>query len=110
MHNLSLYETSPFGFRFDHYMHFVGGFTISAVTNRIFDDSSKIKKLMLLVFISLGIGALGEILEWLGYSILGAGDGFLFYGIGDEGEWRNSIFDMIFNMFGALFFSLLRLI
>lgn len=103
LHDLFLYDTSPFGIRFDHYMHFVGGFTIAIIIDRVFNEKlSKIKRFILLVIFALGIGAVGEIIEWTGYQVLGLGEGFFRYGIGDEGEWKNAIFDLIFNGFGAM--------
>lgn len=105
LHTLGLYATRPLGIRFDHYMHFVSGFTITLITDRLFNERlSKMKRAILLVFFSIGVGAVGEIIEWLGYYVLGLGDGFLFYGLGDEGEWNNAILDLIFNSFGSLTF------
>jgi len=103
LHNLYLYPTSPLGIRFDHYMHFVSGFTIALITDRIFNEKiGKIKRFYLLIMVALGIGAIGEISEWLGYGILGYGDGFFLFGSGDEGEWRNCILDLIFDLFGGI--------
>lgn len=102
LHNLGLYGTKPLGVSFDHYMHFVGGFAIAIITDRAFTEKlSKMKRFAMLVIFTIGIGAIGEIIEWLGYALLGSGEGFLLYGSGDEGEWRNLIFDMIFNALGA---------
>ena len=80
LHNLGLYATSPLGIRFDHYMHFVGGFTIAIISDRIFIEKlSKSKRFILVIIFALGVGAVGEILEWLGYGILGSGNGFFFF-------------------------------
>jgi len=110
LHDLGLYASSPLGIRFDHYMHFVGGFTIAILTDRIFNEKfSKTKRFILLIVFSLGIGAIGEIIEWLGYAILGLGEGFFRYGIGDEGEYRNAIFDLVFNSLGAITMAIITL-
>ena len=110
LHNLYLYPTSPLGIRFDHYMHFFSGFTIALVTDRAFNENiSKVKRFFLLVIVALGIGAFGEIFEWLGYGILGYGDGFFLFGSGDEGEWRNCIFDLIFDLFGGIMMGIIIL-
>lgn len=102
LHSLGLYAASPLGIRFDHYMHFVGGFAIAIVTDRAFTQKfSPMKRFVFLVIFTLGVGAVGEIMEWLGYAFLGPGEGFLFYGMGDEGEWRNAVLDMIFDLFGG---------
>ena len=106
LHNLGLYASSPLGVRFDHYMHFVGGFAIAIIFDRFLKESmSKSKRFALVIIFALGIGAIGEIIEWAGYGILGNGGGFLFYGTGDEGEWNNSIKDLIFNSLGAVAFA-----
>lgn len=111
LHDLFLYDTSPLGIRFDHYMHFVGGFTIAIIADRLFNEKmGRLKRFILLVIFALGIGAIGEIIEWLGYTVLGLGEGFFRYGAGDEGEWRNAIFDLIFNTFGAMTMSILRVL
>ena len=110
IHNLGIYATSPFGIRFDHYMHFFGGFTIAIIGDRIFNEKfSRGKRFVFVVIFALGIGAIGEILEWIGYGILGKGDGFFFFGMGDEGEWRNSMLDLIFNFIGGTFMGILTL-
>jgi uncharacterized membrane protein YjdF len=108
LHNMYLYSTTFLGIRFDHYMHLIGGFTLAIVVDRILRDKLSIKERVFLAIISAsGIGALGEIIEWLGYNFLGEGDGFLLYGFGDEGEWQNATMDMIFNFFGGLLFGLI---
>ena len=110
LHDLFLYDTSPFGIRFDHYMHFVGGFTIALITDRAFNEKfGKIRRFTLLVIFALGFGVIGEIVEWLGYQVLGLGEGFFLYGIGDEGEWINAILDLIFNGLGAITMAVIRL-
>lgn len=103
LHNLHLYATSPFGIRFDHYMHFIAGFTIALVFDRLLSEKMPFfKRFIIIVLCALGFGAIGEIIEWLGYGILGSGKGFFYFGIGDEGEWRNAILDTIFNGFGGI--------
>lgn len=102
LHDLFLYDTMPLGIKFEHYMHFAGGFTIAIFTDRLFRERlPKPKRLLLLVLFALGIGAIAETAEWGGYKILGLGEGFFKYGAGDEGGWDNSILDLIFNGIGA---------
>jgi uncharacterized membrane protein YjdF len=43
-----------------------------------------------------------EIIEFIGYSVFGEGEGLLFFGKGDFGEWYNALWDMMCNMFGAI--------
>ena len=110
LHNLNLYPFSPFGIKFDHYMHFTGGLAIALIADRFFiEKMSRAKRLFLMVFFTLGVGALGEIVEWLGYTFVGSGDGMFFHGIGDEIEWSNAIIDMIFNGLGAIAVGLLTI-
>ena len=103
LHNFNLYPLSPLGIRFDHYMHFTGGLAIALIADRFFiERMSMAKRFFLIVFFTMGVGALGELVEWLGYSYLGFGDGMFFHGIGDEIEWSNAMIDMIFNGLGAM--------
>src|SRR3989338_2690411 len=70
LHDLFFYSTSPFGIRFEFYMHFVGGFTIAIITDRAFREKiSRPKRFMLLVIFALGIGVIGEMIEWAGYKV-----------------------------------------
>jgi len=102
LHDLFLYDKSPFGIKFEHYMHFIGGFTIAIVTDRAFNEKlSMAKRFVLLIIFALGFGVIAEIIEWAGYKVLGLGEGFFQYGVGDEGGWDNSIFDLLFNSLGA---------
>ena len=54
----------------------------------------------------LGIGAFNEVLEYVGFDVLGHGEGFLMYGDGDYspagGPWENACVDMLANLFGAV--------
>ena len=103
LHNLNLYASSPLGIKFDHYMHFVGGLAIAIISDRFFvEKMGKAKKFLLILFFTLGVGALGEIIEWLGFTLLGFGEGMFCHGMGDEIEWSNAIIDMIFNGLGAI--------
>lgn len=104
LHASYLYPYSPLGIRWDHYMHFYGGFVIAMIGYRIFlkEKWSSWKLFLILLLFTLGVGAFHEIVEWLGYGILGEGEGFLFFGEGDEGEWRNAMLDLIFNCTGMI--------
>ncbi len=111
LHDLFFYSTSPFGIRFEFYMHFVGGFTIAIITDRAFrEKTSKPKRFLLLIVFALGIGVIGEMIEWAGYKVLGIGEGFFKFGAGDEGGWDNSIFDLIFNSIGATMLAISTLL
>ena len=89
-------------------MHFIAGFTIALVFDRLLSEKMPLfKRFIVIVLCALGFGAIGEIVEWLGYGILGSGKGFFYFGVGDEGEWRNAIIDTIFNGFGGLMLAFL---
>jgi uncharacterized membrane protein YjdF len=103
LHDLALYSTSPFGIRFDHYMHFIAGLSLALIADRLFIERwSRAKRFVLIVIFALGIGVMGEIIEWAGYFAFGMGEGFFFYGPGDEGEWHNAMRDMVFNLLGGM--------
>ena len=70
---------------------------------------SRTKRVILLIIFALGIGVIGEIIEWGGYKVLGLGEGFFKYGVGDEGGWDNSIYDLIFNSIGAITMAIITL-
>jgi uncharacterized membrane protein YjdF len=102
LHDLSLYGNNIFGIPFEHYMHFFGGFTIATITDRLFNEKlHKAKRFLLLIIFSLGIGAIVEITEWIGFKILGPGEGLFYFGAGDFDSWHNTIKDLIFNASGA---------
>ncbi|MBW2977175.1 hypothetical protein KY347_07070 [Candidatus Woesearchaeota archaeon] len=102
LHDLSLYSETLFGLKFENYMHFIGGFTIAIITDRFFKEKlGKAKRFITLLIFALGVGAIVEITEWLGFKILGAGEGLFYFGAGDIDAWHNTIIDLIFNAFGA---------
>ncbi len=110
LHSSSLYGSNLFGLQFENLLHFMGGFTIAIITDRLFKEkSSKIKRFTLLIIFALGIGAIIEIVEWSGYHILGEGEGLFYFGVGDEDSWNNTIIDLIFNASGAILMGLITL-
>ena len=55
-------------------MHFIGGFAIAIITDRIFNEKlTRFKRFAIVTIFALGIGAIGEIIEWLGYGVLESG-------------------------------------
>ena len=106
-HNSGLYGFSLLGLSYDHYMHTLGGIAAACFASRLFfEKMPRLKYLYLIVMVALGMGALVEVTEWFGYAYLGEGEGFLFFGTGDEGEWRNAVLDMLCNLIGAFLFAL----
>mgnify|MGYP006288002357 CR=1 FL=1 len=59
----------------------------------------------ILLFATIGISALHEIVEFLGYKLLGTGNSVFQMGSGDFtaeiGIWQNSMIDMLFGTLGA---------
>jgi len=96
LHNLNLYETSPFGIRFDHYTHFLGGFSIAIIIDRVFkDELSRVKRFFLVTVSALGVGALVEIIQWI--DIFLVPDFEMFH----ADEMSNCMTDMICNGLGG---------
>jgi uncharacterized membrane protein YjdF len=112
IHHLKLYGNFYFNIPFDRIMHFTAGFAIALIFYQYFlsqgkKSSSRLKIALLSICITAGITSFMEIIEFVGYSSLGQGEGLLFYGTGDFGEWNNLSWDLICNTSGAVFASLL---
>jgi len=81
---------------------------------------NKVERIIIVLLISLGIGSLIELIEFIGYLKLGVGDGLFYYGgIGDTGVnlramdavgggWLNTMWDLVYNLFGSLLGIVLR--
>jgi hypothetical protein len=108
IHNLKLYGNVYLGLPFDRIMHFYAVFAISIAVFEFIDhcESEKCQRWWKIAFVtilvSIGIASLVEIMEFIGYSFLGEGEGILFYGTGDFGEWNNTSWDLISNSLGAI--------
>jgi VanZ family protein len=104
LHNLDLYQTSPFGIRFDHYAHFLGGFTVAIVVDRIFkEDLPRVKRFVLLTVSALGVGAVVEIAQWV--------DAFLVptFEMFRADEMSNCMADMVCNGLGGITMGIISL-
>lgn len=104
LHNLGLYGTYPIGISFDHYIHFLGGFTVAIVIDRAYQEAlPRLKRLTLLVLSALGVGAFVEIIQWI--------DGYLVISIElfQADEMSNSMGDMIYNGLGGITMGLVTL-
>jgi len=106
LHSIKLYGNNYFGIPFDHYMHVVGGFACALIfynyLNHELKKKNHLQAFFLAVCITAGLGSFMEIMEFVGYSLLGQGGGVFFYGAGDIGEWNNAAWDMINNSIGAI--------
>ena len=119
-----LYTKAFFGLDFDHYTHFIGSFAVSIIfVNWLLYYKSLKYKLGVVcfvsIFITLGLSAIHELIEFLGYFYLGPGEGFLFAGAGDglpgvsgeslytaadigvSGTYSNALIDILYNAIGA---------
>ncbi len=108
MHHLKLYGGVYLGIPFDKIMHFTAGFVLGLMLFYYFISLEPKKKpiylkvILFAVIFTVGLGGLLEIVEFVGYSTLGPGEGVLFYGTGDFGEYNNTAWDLICNTLGAL--------
>lgn len=99
-----LYDLSLFGLLgYDKVLHFYGPIVLFS----IFFNDLKIRKglafrhcLAFAALITLGINAIQEVVEFVGNSLLGAGDGLYFYGSGDLGP-NNTELDLVANVLGV---------
>ena len=108
------YNISPIGIQWDHITHITGTFAPTLILFRFckrFFTSDRFNNLYLVLVIilaSLGIGVFIEYYEFAGSFIVGEGEGGLGQGAGDfetelgSGLYLNTMFDLIFNLVGAL--------
>ena len=104
LHNMGvfgIYGLSLGPFRFEHIMHLIGGLAGFVMSYHFVYRLTPGKRVFAAILIAIGGGAIIEIIEYLGYGVLGAGEGLFFYGVGDYGDWANTSIDMINNLFGA---------
>ena len=112
-----LYAQQFLGIDFDHYTHFFGSLAMCLIlVNWLLHYKSLKYKFGVVCFIAilmtLGISAIHEIIEFLGYFFFGEGEGFLFAGAGDglltsadiglSGTYHNAMIDLLFNAIGAV--------
>ena len=110
LHGSKLYGNTYFGIAFDKIIHFYGAFGISLIIFNYlytFNHRKKGIKMLEIIIISFGvaygIASLVEVIEFVGYGLVGQGEGLLGYGTGDYGEWNNTAWDLISNALGAAF-------
>ncbi|MBW2969655.1 hypothetical protein KY309_02630 [Candidatus Woesearchaeota archaeon] len=118
------YNISPVPIQWDHLTHFFGTLPFALLffrwAGQWMDAKFLTKKNLLLVivvfFAAMGVGAMVELIEFLGYLSLGFGEGALMFGTGDGiaglggtdlidalgGGWINEGWDFVFNTFGIL--------
>ena len=112
LHHLKLYGMFFFGIPFDRIMHFTAGLAI-AILVYDFLRKSNIPSwgvVLIAVFVAMGAGCVMEIIEFIGYSLGGFGEGLLFFGKGDFGEFNNISWDLINNTLGAIIGAMLAFI
>jgi len=109
LHHFNLYGNFYFGWPFDRHIHFLAGLVIAIFFAEYLsssDQKSRFAVFFFSVWVAAGLASFMEIIEFIGYSILGEGEGLLFYGTGDFGEWNNISWDLISNTAGAIFGAL----
>jgi len=109
---ITLYGLASLNYHYDWIVHSVGIFCYSiAFCSIIYPYLKKGLKSKFLIFILVlffmqGVGAFNEILEYIGFDVVGYGEGFLEFGDGDSsptsGPWQNSSMDMISNLLGGV--------
>jgi len=120
-----LYAQQFLGIDFDHYTHFFGSLAMCLILVNwlLYYKSLKYKfgvVCFIAILMTLGISAIHEIIEFLGYFFFGPGEGFLFAGFGDglpgvsgealyttadigtSGTYHNAMIDLLFNAIGAV--------
>ena len=86
--------------KFDNVVHMLGGFMIAMVLNKILRPYTITKEhkplyfLIILVLLTLGVGAAYEIIELLAVLFLNAAT--------QVGDYLNNAFDIVFNAIGAI--------
>ncbi|MBW2996296.1 hypothetical protein KY332_03275 [Candidatus Woesearchaeota archaeon] len=108
----TLYGWAALGYHYDWIVHaFAILFYSIAVCSMLYPYLEKGLKSRMLIFIVLlffmmGLGAFNEMMEYVGFDVLGYGRGFLEFGAGDSspvgGPWENSSMDMISNLLGGI--------
>ncbi|MFO8016662.1 MAG: hypothetical protein R6U32_06155 [Candidatus Woesearchaeota archaeon] len=103
LHHLKLYGQTYYGFlQFDMIMHFAAGAALAVIFYQYLSyDHSRLWSAVMALLVAVGIGSLSEIMEYVGYYLLGPGEGLLFYGEGDFGEYADVAWDMMMNTAGA---------
>jgi len=110
----ALYGAPQLNYHYDWIAHSVGlGLYAIAACSIFYLHLRKAFKNYFIIFLILllsmmGISAIHEAVEFLGYQTLGYGEGFLEFGAGDGlytgGPWYNSSTDIISNFIGGVFF------
>lgn len=124
-HNLGIYGfylNSPIGLQWDHFTHFMPIMAMSMIFFRALMPCMKKGKtfffVLLALLAALGIGTFIEKAEFIGFSINGFGEGGFAFGAGDGcagqvattveeidafgGGWFNTMYDLVWNFYGAL--------
>jgi len=125
LHNFGVfgwYANSPLPLQWDHITHFVPIMAVTIILfqfARSFESKNTMLTIFLVLLASLGIGAVIETIEFVGFLNFGFGDGaFQFGGMGDEfitdnpqlqeailevgGGYFNTNYDLLWNGLGAI--------
>jgi len=110
----TLYGAPQLNYHYDWIVHSVGwGFLTIALVSILYPYLKQTLRnpwliFSFLVLLVMGFGALNEIIEFMGFTLWGYGEGFMEFGEGDSspygGPWNNSMMDMVSNLVGAITF------
>ncbi len=98
-----MYDYYFFGFfRFDWFMHLLGGFLSGRISYEILKDNFLFRKnssqlfIAIVIILSIGIGTLNEIIEFLAVIFLNAGNAV--------GDYYNNLTDIVNNLVGSVIY------
>jgi len=90
--------------QFDMIIHTYGGFVLAVFFYRYINfkpklyDNLKLRLAAFVILSVLGLSALHEVMEFLGYGLLGEGTGLFMYGLGDFGAYNDAMIDLMSNL------------
>lgn len=100
---LGWYDTYVWIVPYDAIMHYYGPLVLFVIIFnylRVYEKET-LRLFLLAGLATLGLNAIQEVVEFVGNSVLGGGEGMFFYGAGDFGE-KNTEQDLVANFLGVL--------
>ena len=101
------FKMKIFGHEYDTYVHFYSSIIIAMISFNYFTKFKipYLEILFMALLITLGMGLLNEIIEFIGYKLFGTGEGFFLLGPGDIGDtnaYENLMTDFLNDFLGNL--------
>ncbi|MFC1691526.1 hypothetical protein ACFL0W_05090 [Nanoarchaeota archaeon] len=105
-----------YGFRYDRYLHLYGGFALAVfifrtvVQKEFINDlfKEKFKTFLLIMLLTVGVGAFHEVVEYTGGKMLGNGEGVFMFGDGDGGV-EDPYIDLMNDLIGGIIGAILMI-